>query len=164
MALAESPRNPLDRICLFLATGFGVGYVRFAPGTVGSLWGPPMMFGWQQLGLSPWWNLLLIAGLIILGVGICGRAARLMDVKDPGCVVFDEIAAFSIVFAFQPVDLTSGFLGFLWFRLFDILKPPPVRHLDRLPGGTGIMADDLAAAVYAAVALAGSMWLLSTVS
>ena len=76
--------------------------------------------------------------------------------KDPGQVVFDEIAAFSVVFLFVPISLRSAILGFLLFRLFDVWKPWPARRLERLPGGLGIMADDFAAAVYAA----GGLWLI----
>lgn len=146
---------------LLLATGFGLGYSKYAPGTVGSLWGPPMMWAWQRLGFHPAMTAALLFLLIAIGIPLCRRSADLMQSKDPGGVVFDEIAAFAIVFAFVPVTWASGAIGFLWFRLFDILKPWPVRELDRLPGGVGIMVDDLGAAVYAAAGLWGTMWLLA---
>lgn len=78
-----------------------------------------------------------------------------MGGKDPGAVVFDEIAAFPVVFLLVPVDLTTGLLGFLWFRFFDIAKPWPIRWFERFPGGWGIMADDLVAGVYSGA----SLWL-----
>lgn len=151
-----------DRLILLLATGLGLGYAPRAPGTVGSLWGPLMMWGWQQAGWSPWWVIAPIVGLQAVGIPLCGRAAELLGVKDPGAVVFDEIAAFAVVFAIVPVTLISAVTGFLWFRLFDILKPWPVSRMDRLSGGVGIMADDVAAGVYAAAALWCTMWLLPT--
>ena len=146
-----------DRIILFTAEGFGLGRISFAPGTWGSLWGIPL--GWT-LGHfdTNWWQRLII-GLVmfVVGVPICGIAARLRDKKDPGSVVWDEIAAFPLVFAFAPLTGDNLWqvlgLGFVLFRIFDIWKPPPARHCDRLEGGFGIMVDDTVAAVYAAAAL-----------
>jgi len=147
----------MDRLVLALATGFGAGYVPYAPGTVGSLWGVLMMWGWQRAGLLGWWNGALLAGLLLIGVPLCERAARILAVNDPGAVVFDEIAAFPVVFAVVPLSPVSAAAGFVWFRLFDILKPWPIRWFDRLPGGWGIMADDLAAGLAAAIALWATM-------
>lgn len=146
-----------DRIILFTAEGFGLGRIPFAPGTWGSLWGIPL--GWVLGNFDTnWWQRLII-GLVmfVVGVPICGIAARLRDKKDPGSVVWDEIAAFPLVYAFVPLTgetlwLTLG-LGFVLFRIFDIWKPPPVRQCDKLAGGFGIMVDDTVAAVYAAAAL-----------
>lgn len=138
---------------MLLATGLGFGAAPKGPGTVGSLWGPPLAFGMQQAGLAGWtWaaGALLIA---IVGVPICGRAAAILDKKDPGCVVFDEIAAFPLVFAWTEVTWETAILGFGLFRLFDIWKPQPIRRFERLPGGWGIMLDDLIAGMYAALAL-----------
>ena len=159
--MAGKPYTLLDRLVLMLATGCGFGYSKYAPGTVGSLWGPPMMWAWQALGLHPAFTAAFFVVMAAIGIPICRKAADLMHSKDPGGVVFDEIVAFIVVFAFVPVTWVSAVIGFLWFRLFDILKPWPVRELDRLPGGIGIMADDLAAGVYAAGALWVTMWLVS---
>lgn len=149
-----------DRVILFTAEGFGLGRIKFAPGTWGSLWGIPL--GWALGQYAPnWWSRLLV-GLVmfVVGVPLCDRAARLRKVKDPGSVVWDEIAAFPIVFAFVPLTDARQWLvlilGFVLFRVFDIWKPPPVRQCDRLQGGFGIMVDDTVAAVYAALAL----WLI----
>lgn len=146
-----------ERIILFTAEGFGLGRIPFAPGTWGSLWGIPL--GWA-LGHfdTNWWQRLVI-GLVmfVVGVPICGIAARLRDKKDPGSVVWDEIAAFPLVYAFVPLSGDNQWivlvLGFVLFRIFDIWKPPPVRQCDKLEGGFGIMVDDTVAAVYAAGAL-----------
>lgn len=147
------PRTPGDRIVMLLATGFGFGAVRRAPGTVGSLWGPPLAWGLQEAGLTGWWWASAAVAIALLGVPICGRAAAILGQHDPGCVVYDEIAAFPVVFAVTQVDWRTAILGFAFFRLFDIWKPWPVRRFERFPGGWGIMADDLAAAVYAAMLL-----------
>lgn len=134
-----------------VAIGFGLGLIPLAPGTFGSLLGPPLAWGIEQL---PWWGRLAMPlVLFALGVPICAAGARFLRLKDPGPVVFDEIAAFSIVFLAVPVNLKTAVAGFVLFRIFDITKPWPARQLERLPGGVGIMADDYAAGAYAAVIL-----------
>ena len=140
---------------MFVALGFGLGLAPFAPGTFGSLLGLPLAWGIQQLPEWGQWLAPLVCFLV--GVPICGIAARGMGLKDPGAVVFDEIAAFSVVFLAVKIDLLTGILGFALFRIFDIAKPWPVRQLERLPGGWGIMADDFAAAAYAG----GILWLVA---
>jgi phosphatidylglycerophosphatase A len=147
---------------LVLGTGFGFGYSPVAPGTVGSLWGLLLAWGLQQSGWSLWAQLVVIAVVFLVGIPICGRAARLLGAEDPGQVVFDEIAALPVVFLLIPIDgnidVTTAIAGFAWFRLFDIAKPWPVRRLDQIDGGLGIMADDMAAALYAAGALWLTVW------
>jgi phosphatidylglycerophosphatase A len=119
------------------------------------------------MSLLPWWGHLLAALVVIaVGVPICAAAARALSGKDPGAVVWDEIAAIPVTFGLTDLARSPGSLvvvmasGFLLFRLFDILKPPPAGWLERLPGGWGIMADDLMAGVYAALCLYGLTWLL----
>jgi phosphatidylglycerophosphatase A len=141
------------RAAVILATGFGVGYSPVMPGTVGSLWGLPLVWCLHRQEFSPMAGVSITAGLILIGVPICSRAAKTFALADPGPVVLDEIAAFPVVFCLVPLDLTTGVIGFLWFRLFDVTKPWPVNRLEKLPGGIGIMADDLLAGVYAAIAL-----------
>ena len=100
-------------------------------------------------------NALATVLLVVVGIPVCSAGARALGRHDPAPVVFDEIAAFPIVFAIVELQLTTAIVGFLWFRVFDITKPWPVRRFERLPRGFGIMADDLAAAVYAG----GALWL-----
>lgn len=149
----EKPAISLaDRAIWLIATGFGLGQIPTAPGTWGTLWGLPIAFGLSCLplpvGVAVW------VALAAAGVFFCGRAAALSGRHDPGNVVFDEFAALPLLYFFIPFNPRSALLGFLLFRLFDIVKPWPARRLERLPGGWGIMADDLAAAVYATVVLA----------
>lgn len=145
-------------IALALGTGLGLGYSPWLPGTLGSLWGLPLM-GWMLLQKRPVWLYALIwAGLFLAGVFICHRAAKILGRGDPSEVVFDEIAAFPIVFfpllfLAEPWNFTTAAIGFLWFRLFDVIKPWPIPRFELLPGGLGIMADDLIAALYAALAV-----------
>jgi phosphatidylglycerophosphatase A len=147
-------KNSLARL---LATWFGCGWSPFAPGTVGAAAAVAISaaFGW---GLAP----NLIAGVIASVAGIWASTveARMSGRKDPGHIVIDEVAGQWITLAgATALNWKSWLLGFLLFRLFDIWKPAPVRQLERLPEGTGIMADDLMAGVYGAVVLylAGSL-------
>jgi phosphatidylglycerophosphatase A len=149
---------------VWLATGGGIGFIRWAPGTFGTLLGLPL--AWALALLPLWGRVPAILGVIALGIPICGAAARRLGRKDPGAVVWDEIAAVPVTFVLTSFDRSPGSLaavmglGFVLFRVFDILKPPPAPRLERLPGGWGIMADDLAAAVYAGLCLHGLMWLV----
>ncbi|MBI3860919.1 MAG: phosphatidylglycerophosphatase A [Planctomycetia bacterium] len=140
---------------VFLGTGFGVGLAPKAPGTFGSLLGLPLVWGIQQLPGWAWYVAPFVA--FALGIPICGIASRRMGLKDPGAIVFDEIAAFTVVFLFVPISLATATIGFVLFRVFDIAKPWPAKRLEALPGGVGIMADDFAAAVYAGSLL----WLIA---
>lgn len=150
-----------DRLVLLLAEGLGLGRLRKAPGTWGSLWGLPLgwLLGYLQLAVTD--KLVLAVALFVVGVPLCGRAAVLRNRQDPGSVVWDEIAAFPIVYAMIPAEALLCWwvllAGFVLFRVFDIWKPPPVRQGDQLSGGLGIMIDDTIAAVYAAVLLWGAV-------
>ncbi|MEW6299335.1 MAG: phosphatidylglycerophosphatase A [Thermodesulfobacteriota bacterium] len=137
-------------VILFFATGAYSGYAPVAPGTAGSLAALPLALLFAQLWfVSP----LLQAGLLALAVvGACwvaGRADRYLGVHDSGKVVIDEIVG--ILTATALLDLTLGRLAvaFFLFRLFDILKPPPARYFDeRVPGGAGVVLDDVWAGIY----------------
>lgn len=136
---------------LLLATGFGAGRFPWAPGTFGSFVGLPLAWSIQQL---PFLGQCVAAAIVIVvGVPICERGARLLNAKDPGAVVWDEMAAFPVIFLFVPFSFTTAIAAFLVFRLLDISKPWPCRTLERLPGGLGIMTDDIVAGLYAGIAL-----------
>ena len=163
----ESPPNegrkhgaaPPRGLAVWLATGLGIGLIGPAPGTLGALEGLLVAWGLSYLGLIPlvW---IAIAALLVMGVPLCTQAARRLGGKDPQPIVWDELATVPVVFAFVP--LTSwriALLGFFLHRLFDISKPWPCQKLEQLPEGLGIMADDVAASIYAAVVLWCLMWL-----
>jgi len=150
-----------ERIALLLGTGLGVGYFPLAPGTVGSLWGVALVWGLQQLAWPLFAVLSFAVVFFLCGIPICTRAAKSLGREDPGEIVFDEIAAFPIVFLLVPMSLATGILGFLWFRLFDIVKPWPANRFERLSRGLGVMADDLIAGIYAAAMLMLSVKVLS---
>lgn len=155
----QTNRNPLiDRISVALGTGLGIGFAPVAPGTFGSLLGPPVIWGIQQTDL-PLAGVLAIALLsMAVGVPICAAASTALGKHDPGQVVYDEIAAFWLVFLphlieGRKIGWLAAIVGFVFFRIFDITKPWPLKRLEKLPGGIGIMADDLAAGAYAAACL-----------
>lgn len=132
----------------FLALGFGSGLSRWMPGTVGTLAAIPVYLLFAPLGL--WWHLGITILAFAAGIWLCDWVAKDMKVKDPGCIVWDEFVGLWITYLFLPAGLLWLALGFLLFRLFDILKPWPVSWLDKnLHGGLGIMADDVAAGVLA---------------
>ena len=148
-----------DPVCL-LAFGLGTGLSPVAPGTVGSL--PGVLLAWLTLPWPPAWRIGLGVALVAAGFWLCGAAARRTGVPDHPGIVWDELAAMYLVLLTLPPTITLWALGFLAFRLFDILKPWPIRDLDhRLPGGAGIMLDDLAAALFAASLLGFGRWLIS---
>lgn len=155
----QTNRNPLiDRLAVTLGTGLGIGFAPFAPGTFGSLLGPPLVWGIQQTELPIAMVLAIAVVFIAAGVPICAAGATVLGQHDPGQIVYDEIAAFWLVFLphlvlGRPIGWLAIVGGFIFFRIFDIAKPWPLKRLEKLPGGIGIMADDLAAGVYAAVCL-----------
>ncbi len=169
-----SPPIPKCPWSVWLATGFGIGFAPVAPGTFGTLWGLPLAVGIAQIpamGVLPNWVLQVVAILAVnaVGVPLCSAGAKWFGKKDPGSVVWDEIGAMPITLFLIPLDFSNPFqawsrlaLGFVLFRFFDVLKPPPIRQLERLPGGWGIMADDWLAGIFAAGALRAILGLCPT--
>lgn len=157
-----------DRVVVMLGSCFGLGFCPFMSGTVASLVGPPMVQVVDRLGMGIVGQAILLVVLVAAGIPICTRLEQIAGRHDPGFAVIDELAAFPIVFA--PVVLSTDHstcepmvlvAGFVWFRVFDILKPWPVKRFEALPRGLGIMADDLVAGVFAAIGLWGTMtWVL----
>ena len=142
------------RLARLIATGFGIGRLPWAPGTWGSLAALPL--AWAIVDLFGQGALFLATlALVAVGVWAAGHHARQADQKDPGAIIVDEVAGQWLALAFVPLDIRLYGLGFLLFRLADIVKPWPANWIDQnVAGGTGIMADDLVAGLYAAAALA----------
>ena len=142
----------------FLAFGFGTGLAPVAPGTFGSL--PGVLLAWLTLDMGIYVQLGVAAALFLAGIWICGESARRIGVHDHGGIVWDEICGMYITLLLAPATVLGFALGFGLFRLFDIVKPSPIRELDhRLGGGLGIMLDDLVAALYALILLTLYGWL-----
>ncbi len=152
-------RDPIH----FLAFGFGAGLAPKAPGTFGSAVG--LVAAWWLLELPLAWRVAVVAGVIGLGLWICGESARRLGRHDDQRIVLDEIAGVLLTsLVVVEKDVVGLALVFVFFRFFDILKPWPIRDVDHsLKGGLGIMLDDLIAALYAAVCVATIRVLLATI-
>ena len=136
-----------ERAVLFVATGFFIGTVPFAPGTFGSLIGLPLCFLLSRLNLLQ--SVIYILAFILFAIGIASAAEKILKQKDPGQIVIDEIAGLMVTFAGLPFNLKTALAGFIIFRVFDILKPFPIRLLERsVRGGSGVVLDDVLAGVY----------------
>ena len=137
-----------------LSLGFGSGLAPRAPGTFGTLVAVPVYLLCAQLPLVTYLSVVVAA--FVLGVYLCGRTARALGVHDHPGIVWDEVVGYLLTMAWAPSGWLWVVLGFIFFRLFDILKPWPIRVLDRsVHGGLGIMIDDALAGVLAAACLAG---------
>lgn len=138
----------------FIAFGFGVGLIPVAPGTFGTLLALPI-HAWLHAHASDAAYLALMPLLFAIGAWACNVTGRRLGVHDHGGMVWDETVAFLIVLFFVPPEPAWQAFAFLLFRLFDILKPAPIRYFDRsLRNGFGVMFDDLLAAFYALLCLA----------
>ena len=135
-----------------IATVGGVGWFPIAPGTAGSAVGVVIYLLTREGSAAS--QLALLAGIISIGVWAADVAEKHLNKQDPGPVVIDEVAGQLVTLFMTGVGWKGAVAGFLIFRVFDIVKPPPARQLERLHGGLGIMADDLAAGAYG--------WLLLT--
>ena len=143
-----------------LAFGFGSGAAARAPGTWGSLAAIPLWYLFAWLPQPLYWLVVVVACLV--GIWLCGKTARDLKVHDHGGIVWDEFAGMWIALALIPDDIYGVLMAFMLFRLFDIVKPWPINWLDRhLPGGTGIMVDDIIAGFMALGCLwAIDVWLM----
>lgn len=144
-------QKAVDLLARVIATVFGSGYSAFAPGTAGSAVG--VLLFWPMATAA--WPRQAAASAILFAVGslAAGRVARRANRKDPAIVVVDEVVGQWVTLTALPFTPVTAGLGFVLFRVMDVVKPWPARDLERVPGGWGIMADDVAAGVYAHLAL-----------
>jgi phosphatidylglycerophosphatase A len=153
MILRPTPAFAYSHPAHVIALGLGAGLARFAPGTFGTLAAWPA--GWALNGAHPALVFPVIAAAFLLGVWACGVTAHHLGIQDHGSMVWDEIVAFLLVAAVLPRELGWQLAGFVAFRAFDIVKPAPIRWIERrFHGGFGVMLDDLVAAGYALLVLA----------
>lgn len=146
-----------DRTVLGIATMGPCGHAPVAPGTFGSAAGLLLFWAVRASG-SLAVELAVVLAVTAVGVAAATRAESATGRHDPGLIVIDETAGMLVTLAAVPVGFGGAVAGFLAFRLFDIVKPFPVRRAERLPGGWGVMADDLVAGVYAQALLRLLLW------
>jgi phosphatidylglycerophosphatase A len=141
-----------EKIIKLLATGFGSGYAPVAPGTAGSIVGVLLYF---LLACFSWLiYLLFLLVFTAVAVYVAREAEVVFGQKDPPCIVIDEVAGLLWTMLFVSPAIPGVIIGFLLFRFFDIVKPFPVRFLqDRLPGGYGVVGDDVMAGIYSNLVL-----------
>ena len=145
----------MNRFAVTLATWFGCGYFPWGPGTAGSLAAVLIAaalhscFGVGRSGLA-----VLVLVFVLPGIWASTRTARILNTEDPGLVVVDEVLGqWLTLLGASTLNWKTFLAGFLLFRLFDIWKPWPIRRLENLPEGTGIVVDDLGAGAYGAIVL-----------
>jgi len=137
----------MKKLIRWIAVGFGTGWSPVMPGTVGTLVGLPIAWGVMQvsgIGLQ----VVICVALTLLAIPICGAAENIIGGKDPGCIVADEYLTLpiTVIGLSSPWALLSGFV---LHRIFDITKPPPIKQLQHIHGGFGIVVDDFLAALIA---------------
>ena len=135
------------KTALVLSTWFGSGCLPIAPGTFGTLAAVPLILVLNNFGI--WYSAFTL--LIVVGIAVwsAGLTEDLLEKKDPSEIVIDEVAGFLLATALLPFSWLALGLVFFLFRFFDILKPYPIKHLERLRGGIGIVMDDILAGLYA---------------
>jgi len=166
------PDRPSEWVALWILTSGGLGLAPVAPGTFGTLGGVALAVPLVYVPGLPYWATLLAVTTLLVGVGVVlgTIGERIFGGKDPGQIVLDEVAGYLVtvaVFAFfhgRGLQFGGHVAAFLLFRVADILKPPPGRALEKLPGGLGVMMDDVVLALYSGAALAalgdwGFAWL-----
>jgi phosphatidylglycerophosphatase A len=150
--IGETPNRAAPLWATLVATFFGAGRLHPGPGSWGSaatifLWW--VLTRWIPLSWQTQSAILLAILVVLIGIPAATRVTRAAGIEDPGFVVIDEVAGQLITLIAVPVSWKSLVLGFILFRGFDIVKPPPVRSLERLPEGVGIVIDDVGAGLYA---------------
>ncbi len=154
-------RTLKEKIIIFISLGFGTGFIKFAPGTWGTL--PGVAFAYFLMPY-PIIHILSIIIISLVGIWFCDKASEILKVHDYGGIVIDEIAGVMITFLFFTPSWYILILGFIWFRFFDIIKPFPIRWIDKkVSGGFGIMVDDTVAGIFAWISLWISIFIIEII-
>lgn len=145
----------MKRLSIAVASGLGAGYSPYAPGTCGSVVGLFIFLATKRFAYqhSLTFQIICAIFLVVIGIITADVTSRMLRVKDPSLVVIDEIAGMFITLVGHEPTILHLLTGFVLFRILDILKPFPIRQLERLKGGLGIMADDIMAGVLANICL-----------
>ncbi|WP_297454529.1 phosphatidylglycerophosphatase A [Persephonella sp.] len=146
----QAPEDFKTMVAFMLATGLFVGKIPIAPGTIGTLVGIfPILIYWTRGGQYQLWNEIFITlAVFLIGIWASTVVVETFKDKDPEYVVIDEIAGYMVsMIGFYP-SWQHLLIAFVLFRIFDILKPPPIKMFEKLPSGLGVMADDIIAGIY----------------
>jgi phosphatidylglycerophosphatase A len=143
-----------ERAVLFFVTGAGAGYFPRIPGTIGTLVAIPFSLALNHIAVS---NVslavVILLGSIVCAISLSTKGAAILKQKDPQFIVVDEIIGFLVANFLAPPRFTALLWSFLLFRFFDIAKSFPTRRLEQLPGGAGIVLDDVMAGIYTLISL-----------
>jgi len=154
MILRPSPGFVFAHPAHFIALGFGTGLAPLAPGTVGTLLALPL-FILLDLWLPPLYLFTVIVLFFGIGIWACGRTGRDLGIADHSAMNWDEVVAMLLILLLTPSGWPWWAFAFFAFRFFDVVKPPPIRHIDRaMKGGLGVMFDDTVAAFYTLILIA----------
>ncbi|WP_231475421.1 phosphatidylglycerophosphatase A [Persephonella sp. KM09-Lau-8] len=146
----QAPEDFKTMVAFMLSTGLFVGKIPIAPGTIGTLVGIfPILIYWTRGGEYQLWNQIFITlAVFLIGIWASTVVVETFKDKDPEYVVIDEIAGYMVsMIGFYP-SWQHLLIAFILFRIFDILKPPPIKMFEKLPSGLGVMADDIIAGIY----------------
>jgi len=144
--------NFVDKVALILSIWFGTGLFPGMPGTFGTAGAIPLYFLIDFLGAI--YQALILLITIIVAIWSSHRSQCILGTVDPGAIVIDEVAGFLLSIIFIPFTLRNLIAGFFLFRFFDILKPPPIKKIEKkVKGGLGVVLDDLIAGFYAHLSL-----------
>ena len=139
-----------NQLIMLAATGFGLGYSKVAPGTLGTLAALPLI--WLFTYMPGAGGTFFLVCFLLTSVFVADRAEKILGKKDPGAIVIDEMAGYWVAMCLVPVTGITLGIGFVAFRCFDIFKSPPVRYFEnRFSGGAGVVLDDIMAGVLAAL-------------
>ncbi|MEA3545674.1 MAG: phosphatidylglycerophosphatase A [Thermodesulfobacteriota bacterium] len=155
---SQQEQGGYRKLVLFLSSNGGLGYAPVASGTFGTLAGIPTFY---YLSRFSWpLQLLTLITILFLSFWICDVAGKYYNEADDGRIVIDELIGYLITVAFLPFSWPVAILGFFWFRIFDIVKPPPANWFDReMKNGLGVTLDDVIAGIYGAIALRICLWM-----
>jgi phosphatidylglycerophosphatase A len=157
LSLVEKQRLIWTNPWVFIACGFGVGTLPIMPGTYGTFLGVGLVLFLYKL--SFWWNIAVLVLLFLAGVWLCGYANKKWGTLDHPAAVWDEVVTFPWAMLFVPITPVTLLVAFLLFRFFDIVKPGPIRWVDKhCHGGFGVMLDDWIAAIASLIVIHLYLW------
>ncbi len=144
--------NLKQKLIFFFATGFYSGKIPFASGTFGTMAALPFVLVFLLIPAS-YYSIYVVA-IVLVSIYLADCTEKIVNQKDPGCIVIDEIAGYVVTMSVVPIQINTLIAGFLLFRFFDIFKIGPVKYFEEnFSGGAGVVLDDIMAGVFSAVVL-----------